>query len=148
MDDLLLAGLIVACGLLVGNEFGTKLVVHPALARLGVRDNILADRAINRGEARWVPFLMIAATALGFACSIALEGAPATLALAAALCLTVTIAITLIGNMPLNVKVLSATEDMPEAQWRALRRRWDRLHSVRIVLDAAALALVAVAAVS
>ena len=32
-------------------------------------------------------------------------------------------------------------------QWRRMRRRWDRLHAVRIVLDVAGFVLVALAAV-
>lgn len=145
MDDVILAALVVLTGLLVGNEFGSKLVVHPSLARLDFRTNILAEREIYRGEARWVPFLMIGATVAAFVSAGSVDGTAATLCLTAALALAATIAITLLGNMPLNLKVFKATPDMPEAEWRSVRRRWDRLHTVRIVLDACALLLVAAA---
>ena len=55
--------------------------------------------------------------------------------------------ITLVGNMPLNLRVFRWDEQRGDPdEWRRIRRRWDRLHSVRIVLDAAGFVLVVLAA--
>lgn len=45
------------------------------------------------------------------------------------------LAITLIANMPLNLRVLRWDEEHGDPEdWRRIRRRWDRIHTVRIVL--------------
>ncbi len=57
------------------------------------------------------------------------------------------VAITLAGNMPINLRVFRWDEERGDtSEWRALRRRWDRLHTARIALDSAAFALITVAA--
>jgi hypothetical protein len=54
------------------------------------------------------------------------------------------VAITPIGNMPLNAATLRANLD-PQL-WTSTRRRWDRFHTARNLLNPAEVALVAVAA--
>lgn len=57
------------------------------------------------------------------------------------------LAITLIGNMPINIRVFKWDEEHGDPDdWRRLRRRWDRLHSARIVLDSAGFVLITLAA--
>jgi hypothetical protein len=50
--------------------------------------------------------------------------------------------------MPINLRVFRWDEDQgdPE-QWGALRRRWDRLHTARIIFDTAGFALITAAVV-
>jgi uncharacterized membrane protein len=148
VEDVALAALVVVAGLLVGNECGTRFVVHPALGKLEHREQVLAERSIYAGEARWVPFLMVGSMVLSFVAAGAADGDQATLLFAAGACIVAVVAITLVFNMPLNLRVLRATPEIPEDEWRSIRRRWDRLHSIRIVLDIAALGLIAAAAVS
>ncbi len=58
------------------------------------------------------------------------------------------LAITLIGNMPRNVRVLRWDEEHGDPdEWRRIRRRWDRLHGVRILLDSAGFTLITLAVV-
>jgi Anthrone oxygenase len=57
------------------------------------------------------------------------------------------LAITLIGNIPINLRVFHCDEDSEDPdEWRRLRRRWDRLHNVRIPLDVAGFILITRAA--
>jgi hypothetical protein len=50
--------------------------------------------------------------------------------------------------MPINLAVFRWDEEHGDpARWRALRRRWDRIHSVRVLLDSAGFTLVAAAVV-
>ena len=90
-------------------------------------------------------------TATVVACFVAagsLEGSPATLALAAGACFASMLVITLVGNMPLNLRVFRWDEAHGDpAEWRRIRRRWDRLHSVRIALDGAGFILMTLAVV-
>jgi hypothetical protein len=57
------------------------------------------------------------------------------------------LAVTLVGNMVLNVATLRTdpTDATVEA-WRGVRRRWDHLHVARCLLDFTGLVLVCVAA--
>jgi hypothetical protein len=90
---------------------------------------------------------MTATTAASFVAASGLRGRSARLAFAAGGCYSAMLAITLIGNMPINLKVFSWDEDRGDpAEWRRLRRRWDRLHNIRIPLDVAGFALITVAA--
>ena len=56
------------------------------------------------------------------------------------------LALTLTANVPINLRTLRFGGG-DEAAWRALRRRWDRLHTVRVALDVAGLVLLATAVV-
>jgi hypothetical protein len=56
------------------------------------------------------------------------------------------LAITLAGNVPLNGQTLRFTEAASEEEWRRIRRRWDQLHAVRVVLDSAGFTCAALAA--
>ena len=57
------------------------------------------------------------------------------------------LAITLLGNMPINMRILRWDEERGDpSEWERLRRRWDRLHSVRVALDSAGFVLITLAA--
>jgi hypothetical protein len=73
-------------------------------------------------------------------------GDSSTLALAAGGCFALMLTLTLLGNMPINLRVLRWDEERGDpGEWRRLRRRWDRLHTVRIVLDVAGFLLITLA---
>lgn len=146
MADALQLISLLAAAILTGNELGTWAVVHPALHTLSFRDEVRAEQAITRRYGFFMPGLMLVTIVSGFAAAATVDGEARTLLLCAAGCFTAMLAITLIGNVPINVRTL-AFEDGDEAQWRRLRRRWDRLHLARILLDLTGLLLVAVAAV-
>ena len=107
-----------------------------------------AEKLTYRRFASVDPFLMTATVVACFVAAGTLDGSSATLALAAGTCFGSMLAITLVGNMPINVRVFRWDEDRGDPdEWRRLRRRWDRLHSMRIVLDSAGFALITLAAV-
>lgn len=56
------------------------------------------------------------------------------------------VGITPIGNMPLNAATLRAMTNLDPQLWTSTRRRWDRFHTARNLLNPAEVALVAVAA--
>ena len=73
------------------------------------------------------------------------EGQRALLLVAAALYATM-LAITLAGNMALNVATLRTSPSAATmATWQGVRRRWDQLHAVRNALNLAGFVLVAIA---
>jgi hypothetical protein len=56
------------------------------------------------------------------------------------------LAITLTANMPINLRIFRWDEQHGDPdEWRRLRRRWDRIHTVRVVLDTAGFILITLA---
>ncbi len=139
---------VLLSGLLTGSELTSWGIVHPTLWKLEHREQVRAEKLVYRRFATVDPFLQTATIAACFAATKGLRGPDRALALAAGASYSIMLAITLIGNMPINLRVFRwhETQDDPE-QWRTLRRRWDRLHTVRIVLDTAGFALITTAAV-
>ena len=135
-------------GLLTGSELTSWGIVHPTLWKLEHPEQVRAERLVYRRFGTVDPFLQTATLAACFAAAQGLRGFDRALALAAGASYSTMLAITLIGNMPINLRVFrwDETEGDPE-QWRTLRRRWDRLHTARITLDTAGFALITTAAV-
>lgn len=133
---------LLLAAVLVGNEVGTWAVVHPALNTLPFEAALRPEQAIVRRYGRFMPVLVPLTLASGvLVLSLGLSGISYRLTLAGVLCLAAMLAVTLVGNMPINRRLLSASLDTPPSAWWSLRRSWDRLHSVRVVFDIAALAL-------
>ncbi len=139
---------VVLSGVLTGSELTSWAIVHPTLGKLEYREQVRAERLMYKRFGSIDPFLMTATIAACYAAGSGLRGRPAALALSAAGCYTTMLAVTLIGNMPINLRVMRWDElhDDPE-HWQHMRRRWDRLHSVRIPLDVAGFALMTLAAI-
>ncbi len=139
---------VLLSGLLTGSELTSWGIVHPTLWKLEHSEQVRAEKLIYRRFASVDPFLQTATIAACFLATRSLRGRDASLALAAGISYSSMLAITLIGNMPINLRVFGWDEERgdPE-QWRRLRRRWDRLHSARIVLDSAGFVLITLAAV-
>jgi hypothetical protein len=135
-------------GLLAGSELTSRLVVHPALWRLPHDAQVKAEKAIYRRFAFVDPFLMTATVIACFAAAATEHGTAAALTFAAAGCFTVMLAMTFALNMPINLAIFRWDEEHGDpARWRQLRRRWDLIHTGRILLDSAGFALIATAVV-
>jgi hypothetical protein len=91
---------------------------------------------------------MTATVAACFAAAASEHGRASVLTFAAAGCFTVMLTMTLALNMPINLAVFRWDEEQGDPQrWSRLRRRWDRIHTARVLLDSAGFALVAAAVV-
>jgi hypothetical protein len=118
------------------------------LWRLPHEAQVKAEKLIYRRFGSIDPFLMTATVVVCFAAAANEDGGAATLTFAAAGCLAVMLAMTLVLNMPINLAVFRWDEERSDAErWRRLRKRWDRIHTVRVLLDSAGFALVAAAVV-
>jgi hypothetical protein len=139
---------VLFAGLLTGSELTSWGIVHPTLWKLDHRAQVRAEKLIYRRFAGIDPFLMTATVVACFVAAGGLDGSSAMLALVAGGCYAAMLGITLLGNMPVNVRVFRWDEERGDpGEWRRLRRRWDRLHSVRVVLDSAGFVLIVLAAV-
>jgi len=139
---------VLLSGLLTGSELTSWGIVHPTLWKLEHAEQVRAEKLVYRRFATIDPFLQTATIAACFAVAQGLRGRDRALALAAGASYSIMLATTLIGNMPINLRVFGwdETHGDPE-QWRTLRRRWDRLHTARIALDTAGFALITTATV-
>lgn len=146
-----LANLLLA-GMLTGNELGSRVIAHPALSGLPPRAHVHAEQLLTRRYGAIMPFLMTAALA-SFAPVIALEpertSRRSLLTAAGFGCYAAMLAVTLTRNVPLNNRLLEQTpQDAPNEEFLALRARWDRLHTIRNVLNVAGLTATALAALT
>ena len=116
------------------------------LWKLDHQAQVRAEKLMYRRFASIDPFLMTATVVACFLAAGGLDGRSATLALAAGACFASMLAVTLIWNMPINLRVFRWDDAHGDpAEWRRIRRRWDRLHSVRILLDIAGFILITLA---
>lgn len=53
---------------------------------------------------------------------------------------------TLLGNVPINDRVLEMSPETDSEEFSRLRERWDRLHAFRVLLNVAGLALLCLGA--
>ena len=96
---------VLLAGVLAGSELTSWGIVHPTLWKLDHRAQVRAEKLMYRRFASVDPFLMTATVAACFVAAGSLDGRSATLALAAGICFASMLAITLLGNMPLNLRV-------------------------------------------
>lgn len=122
-------------GLLTGNELGTLAVIHPALARLPRHAHLLGEQSVTRGYGRVMPVLMTATFSAAAAAAGSSRGRARWLFAGAAGCYGAMVVVTLAGNVPLNSATLRLSEEAPEEELREIRRRWYRLHVLRVALD-------------
>ncbi len=129
---------VCLAGVLTGNEWGGWVAVHPALDKLPGSPRLQAEQAVYRRYGRIMPLLMTSTVASGIAAASLRDGGSleGRLTRAATGCYAAMLAITLIGNIPLN-KELVALPDEPagHARLAELRDKWDRLHNTRNLLN-------------
>ncbi len=140
---------LLLAGTLAGNEFGTWAAVHPALGRLSGAENIRAEQEITGRYGTIMPFWM---SAVLFSCLPVLAllrgGRSFYPTLAGMLCFAAMLAATLIGNVPINDRILELNPETDFQEFASLRERWDTLHTVRIILDIAGLSFLILSALS
>jgi hypothetical protein len=140
---------LVLAGLLVGNEFGTKVAIHPSLERLSTPERIRAEQEVTRRYAAIMPFWMSSVIVSCLPVLALSRGTPAFRpTLAGTACFVGMLASTLLGNIPINNRVLEMSPEADGEEFVELRERWDRLHSLRVALNVAGLGLLCVGALS
>lgn len=150
IDTALPAANVILAGILTGNEWAGWTVVHPALDRLPPGERLHAEQAIYRRFGKIMPFLMSSTVVSGaMAATRTADRRSRAFALTATGtgCYAAMLAVTLTRNVPINKELLALTDE-PRSHGRLaeLRRDWDRLHTVRNLLNLAGLALTVVGA--
>jgi hypothetical protein len=132
---------LVLAGLLAGNELGTKVAVHPALEALSTPERIRAEQEVTRRYAAIMPFWMSSVVVSCVMVVVLSRRKPGFLpTLAGTACFVAMMASTLVGNVPINERVLELSPETDGEEFVRLRERWDRLHALRVALNVAGLA--------
>jgi hypothetical protein len=130
---------LLMTGVLTGNEFGGLVGFHPALYELPTEAHARAERAITSRFGKIMPPFMTAAI-LSFVPVLSLakdRRSPSYFfTLMGMLCYTSMLAVTVAGNMPVNRRMLEMDSGTVSGEVLIeLRRRWDRFHAVRNILN-------------
>jgi hypothetical protein len=140
---------LVLAGLLAGNELGTKVAIHPSLERLSTPERIRAEQEVTRRYAAIMPLWMSSVIVSCVPVLALSRGTRAFLpTLAGTACFVGMLASTLIGNVPINNRVLEMFPETDGEEFVELRDRWDRLHTLRVALNVLGLGLLCVGALS
>ena len=130
---------VVLAGMLAGNEFGTWVAVHPSLAKLGPPERIRAEQELTRRFGAIMPLWMGSTVVSCFLALLSSRGSGFLSTLLGTACLAGMLASTRIGNVPINEHVLEIDPKQDQEEFAELRKRWDRLHTLRVVLNLAGL---------
>ena len=134
------ANLLLA-GTLTGNEFGTLAAVHLALEELGPAERIRAEQEVTRRFGAIMPFWMGSTVASSVVATLASRGSAGFgRTLLGAACFLAMLTSTRVGNVPINERVLELDPARDHEEFTDLRKRWDRLHTLRVSLAFAGLA--------
>ena len=123
-------------GLLTGNEFGGFVGFHPALHELSTEAHARAEKAITRRLGRIMPTFMTATIASFVPVVLRSPGRGSFFSLMGMLCYGSMLGVTFLGNMPVNRRMLEMDPDTVSGEeLKELRRRWERFHAVRNLLN-------------
>jgi hypothetical protein len=136
--------LLVAAGTLVGNEICIAAFIHPIFYKLPDECHLRAAQPVAKLLGTVMPFWYIAVVALTAAeCYFSRDGNPVALHLleAADGIFVASIIFTLLGPVPTNNQIARIVPEQPPQNWLELRKRWDKLHAIRVVTILIALVL-------
>jgi uncharacterized membrane protein len=130
---------LLLAGVLTGNEFGGFVGFHPALYELPTEAHARAERAITSRFGKIMPPFMTTAI-LSFVPVLSLvrdrRSSSFFFTLLGMLCYVAMLAVTFVGNMPVNRRMLEMDPStISGEELMELRRRWDRFHAARNVLN-------------
>nr|WP_209044166.1 DUF1772 domain-containing protein [Brevibacterium marinum] len=116
-------------------------MVHPVIRKLSVEEQLVFEKGLLTTFGRVMPIGMTAAAVLGIIVAIA---NPSGWLIAAAISLGVALAVTIIGNVPINLRTGRIPEASAPEGFIAMRRRWDAFQIVRATLQLVGFVLVTI----
>ena len=144
MDVIEIAAIIVI-GAVGCAEFGSATMVHPVIRKLSVDEQLVFEKGLLTPFGRVMPIGMTAAVVLGIILTIA---SPSGWLITAAVSLGLALAVTIIGNVPINLRTGRIRETSAPEDFIAMRRRWDVFQIVRATLQLIGFVLVTIGVVS
>ena len=136
MTELLQFTAVVLTALSMGVHFGTWLTEAPLRETRSGPLFTEVHQGRDRVAARIMPLLGNAAILSVAGCVVLARAVPGAfeLFLVALVLIIGDMAVTLVGNVPINKQVQSWNVAAPPPEWSALRDRWEMLHTVRTLL--------------
>lgn len=131
---------LVLLGTLAGNELAVGAFVHPTLSRLSDENHAAAVQALGRVLGKVMPFWFVS-TFLAVAHLAWHRGG--CMYWLSSLLVVASVLFTFWGPLPINHRVVAWDLKSLPSNWKADRRRWDRLHAIRILITLAALVALA-----
>ncbi len=134
---------ILFAALMTGNELAIAAFVHPGLCRLDDQTHARAAQELAKRLGRAMPFWYAATLILAVVVAVTrpLGSTSQWLAGAASVLFAESILTTILGLVPINNRVASWNLSALPEGWRSDRKRWDRMHTVRVVRLALAVSL-------
>lgn len=133
---------IILVSLLVGTQFAVSFFVHPVLSKLAQSVHIASvqvlGRILDKVMPIWIPLIIVSSLPVLYFIGNT-NAAAFWLTVAGTGCIVLILAITFLGNAPINKQVIEWNPQSPPDNWLKLRNRWDNLHRVRVALDLSAL---------
>lgn len=141
---------VVVAGTMTGSEFAVAVFFHPRISRLPDAVHIQAAQTLAKVlgvvMSIWYPLTFLLALAVTFIAHTT-RGTPWWLALASTVLYALISVYSLLLPVPINNQVARWQPDTVPANWRELRRRWDLLHNIRVVVLVIALILLVASSV-
>jgi len=145
MDFVRLGALVVneftACG-----EFASFAFVHPVVRRLPAEQHLTVEQGLLRTFGRVMPVLMPLTPVLTLAHALGSQGNSRRLAMGAVGAAVAAVAVTVVGNVPINSATARWDPAAPPTDWKSTRDRWERLQAVRSPMLLASFVLLAASA--
>lgn len=149
--ELLIAQIInlILIAIFIGTEFAIGFLIHPVLSKLPQSIHLSSVQVIGKIIGKimpiWIPLIIVSALF-----ELLFIRDTQTLSfwfiVAGVICMVVMLIISLAINVPINKQVIEWNPQAPPDKWLKLRRRWDKVHKIRILLDFGALVFFILAA--
>lgn len=143
--DVLLVLTLAVTGFVGCGEFASVALVHPVIRTLPEDSQLLMEQGLLRTFGRVTPVGMTAAPVLA---GLSAAQTQNPWYVAAAVVLTVALVVTIVGNVPINLRTGQIRATRAPEGFIAMRRRWDLFQLVRGSLQLLGFLLVAVAVVA
>jgi uncharacterized membrane protein len=126
---------IIVAGTMTGNEIAVAVFFHPRISRLEDAVHVRAAQTLARALGTVMPFWYALTLLLSLATTFIAHGMwsrPWWMALGSTVLFAGMIVYSILLPVPINNQVARWEPDSLPANWRELRRRWDRLHAIRV----------------
>ena len=126
---------VVVAGTMTGNEIAVAAFFHPRISRLEDTVHVRASQTLAGALGAAMPFWYALTFGLSLATTFIAHTAWSTswwLALGATALFAGMIVYSVLLPVPINNQIARWQPDSLPANWRELRRRWDRLHAIRV----------------
>lgn len=141
---------VVVAGTMTGNEIAVAVFFHPRISRLEDTVHVRAAQTLASALGTVMPFWYALTFALSLAATFVAHttwSTPWWLALGATSLFAIMIVYSVLLPVPINNQIARWQPDSLPANWRELRRRWDRLNAIRVVFLVVALILLVASSV-